>query len=39
MTFLAIGTVDRWGRRVLMLRGAAGLTLIYLATGWAYHNH
>ena len=39
MTFLAIGTVDRWGRRVLMLGGAAGLSVIYLATGWAYHNH
>jgi len=39
MTFLAIGTVDRWGRRVLMLGGAAGLSVIYLATGFAYHNH
>jgi SP family sugar porter-like MFS transporter len=38
MTFVAIGTVDRWGRRVLMLSGALGLTLIYLATGWAYHE-
>jgi SP family sugar porter-like MFS transporter len=37
MTFVAIGTVDRWGRRGLMLSGALGLTLIYLATGWAYH--
>jgi SP family sugar porter-like MFS transporter len=26
MTFVAIGTVDRWGRRALMLSGAAGLT-------------
>ena len=25
MTFLAIGTVDRWGRRALMLGGASGL--------------
>ena len=33
MTFVAIGTVDRWGRRALMLSGAFGLTLIYLATG------
>jgi len=39
MTCVAIGTVDRWGRRALMLSGAAGLTLIYLATGWAYHEH
>jgi SP family sugar porter-like MFS transporter len=37
MTFVAIATVDRWGRRGLMLSGAAGLALIYLATGWAYH--
>ncbi len=39
MTFVAIATVDRWGRRGLMLSGAFGLTLIYLATGWAYHEH
>ncbi len=39
MTFLAIGTVDRWGRRALMLGGASGLTVIYFATGWAYHSH
>jgi SP family sugar porter-like MFS transporter len=39
MTFVAIATVDRWGRRVLMLSGALGLTLIYLATGWAYNEH
>ncbi|MCX6902213.1 MAG: sugar porter family MFS transporter [Verrucomicrobia bacterium] len=37
MTFVAIGTVDRWGRRVLMLSGALGLAVIYLFTGWAYH--
>ena len=39
MTFVAIATVDRWGRRGLMLGGAFGLTLIYLATGWAYHEN
>jgi SP family sugar porter-like MFS transporter len=39
MTFVAIATVDHWGRRGLMLSGAFGLTLIYLATGWAYHEH
>jgi sugar porter (SP) family MFS transporter len=39
MTFVAIGTVDRWGRRMLMLGGAAGLAIFYVATGWAYHNH
>jgi len=37
MTFVAIGTVDRWGRRALMLSGSIGLAVIYLFTGWAYH--
>lgn len=37
MTFVAIATVDRWGRRGLMLSGAIGLAVIYLFTGWAYH--
>jgi len=37
MTFVAIGTVDRWGRRGLMLSGALGLTVIWLFAGWAYH--
>ncbi len=37
MTFVAIGTVDRWGRRILMLSGAIGLTFIYALTGLAYH--
>ena len=35
-TFVAIYTVDRWGRRKLMLAGAAGLTLIYLLMGCCY---
>lgn len=35
-TFVAIYTVDRWGRRTLMLVGAAGLTLIYLVMGTCY---
>jgi len=39
MTFVAIGTVDRWGRRILMLSGALGLSVIYLLVGWAYHQH
>jgi len=39
MTFVAIATVDKWGRRGLMLSGAMGLMLIYAATGWAYHNN
>ncbi len=38
MTFVAIGTVDRWGRRILMLSGALGLSVIYLLVGWAYHR-
>ena len=37
MTFVAIGTVDRWGRRVLMLSGALGLAVIYLVAGLAYY--
>jgi len=36
-TFVAIGTVDRAGRRVLMLIGAAGLAIIYLLLGACYH--
>lgn len=35
-TFVALGTVDRRGRRPLMLLGAGGLTLIYLALGACY---
>ncbi len=38
MTFVAIGTVDRWGRRILMLSGALGLSVIYLLVGWVYHR-
>ncbi len=37
MALVAIGTVDRWGRRFLMLSGAIGLTVIYTFTGLAYH--
>jgi sugar porter (SP) family MFS transporter len=35
-TFVALGTVDRGGRRPLMLFGAAGLALIYVALGACY---
>ncbi|QOD61958.1 sugar porter family MFS transporter [Polaribacter haliotis] len=35
-TFVAIFTVDRWGRRALMLLGAGGLTGIYALIGAAY---
>lgn len=38
MTIGAILTVDRWGRRAMMLTGTLGLGIIYLATGWAYHR-
>ena len=35
-TFVAIYTVDRWGRRTLMLVGAAGLAVIYAVLGLGY---
>lgn len=35
--FVAILTVDRLGRRPLMLAGAAGLAVIYVAIGACYH--
>jgi sugar porter (SP) family MFS transporter len=38
-TILALGTVDRYGRRVLMLLGSAGLTIIYALLGLLYHMH
>jgi SP family sugar porter-like MFS transporter len=38
MTFVAIRTVDNWGRRGLMLSGSLSLSLIYAATGWVYQN-
>lgn len=37
-TFVALGTVDRLGRRALMLLGAAGLTIVYIAMGFCYAN-
>jgi sugar porter (SP) family MFS transporter len=37
-TFVALGVVDRGGRRILMLIGAAGLALIYAGMGFCYHN-
>lgn len=36
-TFVALGVVDRGGRRPLMLFGAAGLAVIYTAMGFCYH--
>lgn len=35
-TFVALGTVDRGGRRPLMLFGAAGLAVIYTGMGLCY---
>jgi MFS family permease len=35
--FVALYTVDRWGRKPLMLFGAAGLAAIYVAIGLCYH--
>jgi sugar porter (SP) family MFS transporter len=36
-TFVALGVVDRGGRRPLMLFGAAGLAVIYAALAFCYH--
>lgn len=38
-TIVAIYTVDRWGRRKLMLFGASGLAGIYLILGLCYFLH
>jgi len=35
-TFVALRTVDRWGRRALMLFGAGSLSVIYLLLGGGY---
>ena len=38
-TFVAMGVVDRYGRRVLMLTGSAGLAIIYILLGAFYYAH
>jgi sugar porter (SP) family MFS transporter len=38
-TFVALATVDRVGRRGLMLGGAGGLSVIYLLLGASYYAH
>ena len=37
-TFVALGVVDRGGRRPLMLLGSAGLAVIYTAMGFCYFS-
>ena len=36
-TFVALYTIERWGRRTLMLIGAGGLGLIYFTLGTCYY--
>ncbi len=36
-TFVALYTIERWGRRTLLLAGAAGLAVIYLVLGTCFH--
>lgn len=36
-TFVAIFTVDRWGRKALMYVGSAGLAVIYIIMGACYY--
>jgi MFS family permease len=38
-TFVAINTVDRWGRKNLMLLGSASLAAIYILIGASYYLH
>src|SRR6476660_4097346 len=37
-TFVALGVVDRGGRRPLMLLGSLGLAIIYVGLGFCYHS-
>jgi sugar porter (SP) family MFS transporter len=38
-TFVALGLVDRRGRRPLMIFGSAGLAVIYTVMGFCYYKH
>jgi sugar porter (SP) family MFS transporter len=38
-TLVALATVDRYGRRFLLIGGVSGLTLIYMVLGALYHLH
>ena len=38
MTFVAIGFVDRLGRKPLLLIGATGMAVSLLTCSWAFHN-
>ncbi|HEV2577096.1 MAG TPA: sugar porter family MFS transporter [Acidobacteriaceae bacterium] len=38
-TVIALGTIDRFGRRVLLLTGVTGLTIIYTVLGLLYRLH
>ncbi|MBQ9649246.1 MAG: MFS transporter [Prevotella sp.] len=38
-TFVALYTIEKWGRRTLILIGAGGLGLIYLTLGTCYFLH
>ena len=38
-TFVALGIVDRSGRRPLMLIGSAGLAIVYFVLGFCYFTH
>ncbi|MCP4405665.1 MAG: sugar porter family MFS transporter [bacterium] len=37
-TFIAIGTVDKFGRKILMLIGAAGLACTYAIIGYSFYT-
>jgi len=36
-TFVALYTIEKWGRRILILIGAGGLGVIYLTLGYCYY--